>query len=153
MKPQHKPKKHYYPRPKYKARVDRHTSSLLTDHLVITPKFRGRVLKGGVAIECERQIRWTCKCLDVKILEMAVSEDHVHLFLQYPPKLSPSRITEKIKSNSSRELRKQFPHLVSWNKDALWASGCFHGSVGQGFDVVEKYIAGQKAYRGREKSL
>ena len=86
--------------------------------------------------------------MDVKILEMAVAEDHVHLFLQYPPKLSPSKITEKIKSNSARQLRTQFPHLVRWNKNALWAPGCFHGSVGQGFDVVEKYIAGQKRYHG-----
>ena len=86
--------------------------------------------------------------MDVKILEMAVAEDHVHLFLQYPPKLSPSKITETIKSNTSRQLRLKFPHLVRWNKNALWATGCFHGSVGQGFDVVEKYIAGQRRYRG-----
>ena len=132
---------------KYRPRLDRHTSSLLTDHIVITPKYRGRILKGEVAIECERQIRWTCKQLEVKIIEMAVAEDHVHLFLQYPPRLSPSKIIEKIKSNSSRKLRETFPHLVSWCPKALWAPGGFHGSVGQGFDVVERYITGQKQYR------
>ena len=121
---------------------------MLTNHIVITPKFRDKILKGGVAIECERHIRWTCKTMDVKILEMAIAEDHVHLFVQYPPKLAPSRIVETIKSNTSRELRREFPHLVKWNKGALWAPGSFHGSIGQGFDVVEKYIAGQKAYRG-----
>ena len=130
----------------YAQRTDRHTSSLLADHMVITPKYRARILKGDVADECERQIRWTCKMLDIDIIEMAVAEDHVHLFLQYPPKLSPSKIAEKIKSNSSRELRKRFPHLVRWNRSGLWAPGCFHGSVGQGFDVVEKYIAGQKRF-------
>ena len=142
------PKNTYRPKPRYKARVDRHTSSLLTDHMVITPKFRVKVLKGEIALECERQIRWTCKCLDVDILEMAVAEDHVHMFFQYPPKLSVSTITEKIKGNSSRQLRAQFPHLIRWSKNGLWASGCFHSSVGQGFDVVEKYIAGQRQYRG-----
>ena len=80
----------------YAQRTDRHTSSLLADHMVITPKYRARILKGDVADECERQIRWTCKMLDIDIIEMAVAEDHVHLFLQYPPKLSPSKITEKI---------------------------------------------------------
>ena len=145
---QYKPKKHYYPKQKYKVREDRHTSSMLTVHMVLTPKFRASILKGEIAVECERQIRWTCKCLDVKILEMAVSEDHVHLFLQYPPKLSPSTLTEKIKANSSRQLRKQFPQLVRWNKNGLWTTGCFHGSVGQGFDVVERYIARQRQYQG-----
>lgn len=121
---------------------------MLACHIVLTPKYRGKILKGGVAIDCEREIRWTCKTLDVKILEMAVAEDHVHLFLQFPPKLAPSKMVEKLKSNSSRQLRKKYPHLVKWCPKALWAPGCFHGSVGQGFDVVEKYIAGQKAYRG-----
>ncbi|MBA3046622.1 MAG: IS200/IS605 family transposase [Euryarchaeota archaeon] len=97
-----------------------------------------------VAIDCEREIRWTCKCLDVDIIEMAVAEDHVHLFLQYPPTLAPSRIMEAVKSNSSRHLRERYPQLVKWCKSALWAPGGFHGSVGQGFDVVERYIAGQK---------
>ena len=121
---------------------------MLTAHMVLTPKFRSRVLIDEIAVECERQIRWTCKCLDVDILEMAVSEDHVHLFIQYPPKLSPSTITEKIKANSSRQLRKQFPNLIVWNKSGLWTTGSYHASVGQGFDVVERYIARQRQYRG-----
>ena len=75
-------------------RNDRHTTSMLTDHIVITPKFRGVVLVGKVGKECGRQIRWICRTMDVKILEMAVADDHVHLFLQYPPKLSPSKIVE-----------------------------------------------------------
>ncbi|MCK5038994.1 MAG: IS200/IS605 family transposase [Thermoplasmata archaeon] len=125
-------------------RNDRHTTSMLTDHIVITPKFRGVVLVGKVGKECERQIRWTCKKMDVKILEMAVASDHVHLFVQYPPRLSPSRIVELIKTQSSRELRKKFPQLRSFHKTALWAPGCYHGSVGQGFDVVEKYISIQR---------
>lgn len=129
---------------KIEVRVDRHTSSLLTLHLVLTPKFRAKVLTGGVAITCERIIRQTCKNLEVDIIQMAVTEDHVHIFLQYPPRLAPSKISEAIKSNSSRELRAAFPHLVKWCKTALWAPGGFHGSVGQGFEVVQKYIAGQK---------
>jgi len=137
------------PRSKFRPRVDRHTTSLLTDHMVITPKYRGKVLKGEVAILCDRLIRDTCWKIDVDVLELAVAEDHVHLFVRYPPRLSPSKVVEKIKSNTSRELRDKFPHLLGWCPKALWAPGCYHGSVGQGFDVVERYVAGQKQYRGR----
>ena len=28
----------------------------------------------------------------------------------------------------------------------MWEPRCYHGSVGQGWDVVEKYISGQKGY-------
>ncbi|MBL7117538.1 MAG: hypothetical protein ISS94_01980 [Candidatus Syntrophoarchaeum sp.] len=28
----------------------------------------------------------------------------------------------------------------------MWAPSCYHESVGQGWEVVEKYISGQKNY-------
>ena len=126
---------------------------MLTDHMVYTPKYRGRVLTGPVAGECDRQIRHACLALDVDVLDLAVASDHVHLFVRYPPRLSPSVLAEKIKSNSSRELRRQFPHLVKWCKKALWAPGCYHGSVGQGFDVVHKYIDSQKHEHVKRPSI
>lgn len=127
----------------------RHTSSLLTDHLVFTPKFRARVLAGAVARDCDRIIRQTCLRMGVRVLGLAVGEDHVHLFVQYPPDLSPSRMAERVKCNTSRELRERHPGLVKWNKHGLWAPGCFHGSVGHGFDVVEQYIKSQQGFRGK----
>lgn len=117
---------------------------MLTDHMVFTPKYRGRVLVGPVARECGRQIRRACLALDVDVLDLAVAADHVHLFVRHPPRLSPSVLAEKIKSQTSRELRRQFPHLKRWCPKALWAPGCYHGSVGQGFEVVEKYISSQR---------
>ena len=61
-------------------------------------------------------------------------------------------IAKKIKGVSSRILRKEFPHLREWCGDHLWAPSCFHGSVGQGWEVVEKYIREQDKYEyNREK--
>ncbi len=40
-------------RPEKELRHDRHTGSLLTDHLVITPKYRGKILVGEVAFVAE----------------------------------------------------------------------------------------------------
>ena len=47
-------------------RHDRHTVSLLTDHLVIAPKYRGRILTGEVGFVAEgsyaeRVLRWALK--------------------------------------------------------------------------------------------
>jgi len=47
-------------------RHDRHTVSLLTDHLVFSPKYRGKVLLGEVAEAAEEIIRENCKELDSK---------------------------------------------------------------------------------------
>jgi hypothetical protein len=38
------------------------------------------------------------------------------------------------------------PQLKVWCPGHLWAPGCYHGSVGHGWDVVKKYISGQKGY-------
>jgi len=127
-----------------RIRRDRHTVSLISDHLVFSPKYRGKVLFGDVAKRAEDIFREICREHDIHIIEMAVNSDHVHLFINYTPKYSPSFIANMIKGKSSRRLRQEFPHLVNWCKKGLWARSCFHGSVGQGHDVVERYISSQK---------
>ena len=127
-------------------RHDRHTVSLLTDHLVFSPKYRGKVLLGEVEEAAEEIIRETCKELDIEVIDLAVNVDHVHLFIKYPPKYSVSWIAKRIKGRSSKLLRDKFPHLKEWCPGHLWAPSCYHGSVGHGWEVVEKYISGQKGY-------
>ncbi len=115
-------------------RHDRHTVSLLTDHMVFSPKYRGKVLAGEVAMVAEAIIRKTCKELDIEVIDMSVSPDHIHLFIQYPPKYSVSFIAKRLKGRSSRILRQEFPELKEWCKSSLWAPSCYHGSVGHGWE-------------------
>jgi putative transposase len=131
---------------RHDLRHDRHTVSLLTDHLVFSPKYRGKVLLGDVAEVAEEIIRETCKELDIEIIDMAVNVDHVHLFIKYPPKYSVSWIAKRLKGRSSKLIRDRFPHLREWCPGHLWAPSCYHGSVGHGWEVVEKYISGQKGH-------
>ena len=118
-------------------RHDRHTVSLLTDHMVISPKYRGKILvEKTIALALDGIIRKTCKDLNIEIIDMAVNVDHVHLFIKYPPKYSVSYIAKRIKGRSSRELRKAFPHLREWCNKSLsgtimfpwigraWMGGC-----------------------------
>ena len=131
---------------RHDLRHDRHTVSLLTDHLVFSPKYRGKVLLGEVAEAAEEIIRETCKELDIAVIDLAVNVDHIHLFIKYPPKYSVSWIAKRIKGRSSKLLRDRFPQLKEWCPGHLWAPSCYHGSVGHGWEVVEKYISGQKNY-------
>jgi hypothetical protein len=54
-------------------RHDRHTVSLLTDHLVFFPKYRGKMLVGDVAMIAEWIICKTCKEMDIEIIENGVA--------------------------------------------------------------------------------
>ena len=48
-------------------RHDRHTVSLLTDHMVFSPKYRGKILVGDVALALEGIIRKTCKEMKIEV--------------------------------------------------------------------------------------
>ncbi len=132
-------------------RHDRHSVSLLTDHMVFCTKYRFPLLHGKIAKRCEQIIKSVAKELDVRIIRMAVNPEHVHIFMKYPPKLSASKIAMKLKGASSYYLRKEFPELVQKVKKHLWAPSNYHGSVGQGFEVVENYIKSQNAHHRKEK--
>ena len=54
---------------RHDLRHDRHTVSLLTDHLVFSPKYRGKVLLGEVAEAAEEIIRENCKELDIEVID------------------------------------------------------------------------------------
>ncbi len=128
-------------------------------------------MAGEVAEAAEEIIRETCKELVIEIIDMAINVDHVHLFIKYPPKYSVSWIAKRIKGMSSKQtllekaftekcfaVRDRFPQLKEWCPDHLWAPSCYHKtfqksfiknasqSVGHGWELVERYISGQKGY-------
>ncbi len=100
----------------------------------------------------EGSICKTCKELGIEIIEIAVNPGHVHIFFKYPPKYSLSFIARRLKGRTSRILRKEFPHLKEWCGYHMWAPSCFHGSVGNGWDVVGKYIETQEVHHAKNAS-
>jgi REP element-mobilizing transposase RayT len=103
-------KKHYQ---RSSLRQDRHTISMITNHMVFTPKYRGKVLVGEIAIDCEKIIQEVCKQLNITILDIAVNPDHVHIFIQYPPNYKKrqqefaERERQRKKQKREREQKKQ----------------------------------------------
>jgi putative transposase len=124
---------------------------MLADHLVFCPKYRGAILKREVRDYTRKVILDICDELNLEIIRMAVGADHVHIFFRYSPKYSVSFIAQKIKGKSSRLIRERFPELRGWCPDSLWSPGCFHGSVGHGAEVVEKYIGSQEGLSLEER--
>jgi putative transposase len=68
---------------------------------------------------------------------------------RYPPKYSLSFIAKRLKGRTSRILRKEFPHLKEFCDEHLWAPSCYHGSAGNGWEVVGKYISGQDTHHAK----
>ena len=74
---------------------------------------------------------------------MEVVEDHVHVFLEAPPRYSPSEVVQIMKSISGREVFKKFPELRKqlWAGE-LWNDGYFVRSVGDKVtsEMIRRYI-------------
>ena len=74
---------------------------------------------------------------------MEVVEDHVHIFLEAPPKYSPAQLVQIIKSITAKEVFKKFHDLRKqlWAGE-LWNDGYFVRSVGDEVtaDIIRRYI-------------
>ena len=130
-------------------RKSSHTVFRITYHFVFIPKYRKPVLGGDVGRQVRTMIREICRSLDVEIVSGHVRPDHVHLLLNAPPRLSPSRIMQAIKGKTSHRLLQDYRHLRRefWGRH-LWARGHFVATSGNVTDdVVATYIEQQDVTR------
>ena len=116
-----------------------HAVFRLTYHFVFITKYRKPALRGEIGKAVRDLTREVCRSLDIEIVKGHVRPDHVHLLLDVPPRLAPSKVMQAIKGKTShhllqdyRKLRKEF-----WGRH-LWARGYFVATTG---NVSEKMIA------------
>ncbi|MFT4568338.1 MAG: putative transposase [Saprospiraceae bacterium] len=81
-----------------------HTKTRLTVHIVWVTKYRYKVLEGEPQKRCRDLKGQDCDALEIRILKGVVGKDHIHLHIEYPPKLSLSVMLKQLKGRSSRLL-------------------------------------------------
>jgi len=124
-----------------------HTVHCLHYHFVFSTKYRKPVLRGDIAIEVRDLIREIGRANEIEIVSGHVRPDHVHLLLDVPPHMAPSRVMQAVKGKTShhllmdrRKLRESF-----WGRH-LWARGYFVATSGNVTDeVIAEYIRLQGA--------
>lgn len=122
-----------------------HTSvTLINYHFVWIPRRRRKVLKGEIAERLKELIYQVSQEIEAKVLALEIMPDHVHLFLNCLPTMSPSDIMFRIKGRSAHELRKEFPDPLM-KMPSMWTRSYFCSSAGNvSSSAIEKYIANQK---------
>ena len=120
-------------------------------HLVWVTKYRFRVIDKEVEIALKWAIKDICDWKDIEILEGAVKAEHIHLYLQIPPKYSISDTMKWLKGKSSERLLQKFPALEKqyWGRH-LWARGYFVSTVGITDEIIRQYIQKQRDEELRE---
>ena len=128
-------------------RHGRHCVFLLHTHLVFVTKYRRVCFTDRVLKHMEEVFRSVCEDFEAELVQFEGEADHVHLLVNYPPKVALSRLVGSLKGVSSRHIREaDYPEIRKklW-EDALWSPSYFAGSCGgASIDVVKQYIEDQE---------
>lgn len=115
-------------------------------HLVLPTKYRRKIFNEGVfAYLGDILKRIKNYYPEIDILEVNHDQDHIHLLVSIPPKLSVGTVVRIVKANTARVLRIKFPFLkeVYWGNDGIWSEGYFVSTVGVNEEQIRKYIQKQ----------
>ena len=130
-----------------RIRHGRHCIFMMHVHLVFVTKYRRTCFTNRVLSHLEEVFRSVCHDFEAELVEFEGEDDHVHLLINYPPKVSISKLTGSLKGVSARRIRESnYPEIRKklWGK-ALWSPSYFAGSCGgASLDVIKQYIENQE---------
>ena len=123
---------------------------LMHVHLVFVTKYRREVFTKEILDDLRPMFASVCADFESELVEFDGEDDHVHLLVNYPPKVSVSNLVNSLKGVSSRMIRKKnYPSIRNklWG-GALWSPSYFAGSCGgASIAVIRQYIEQQQTPR------
>lgn len=115
---------------------------LINYHFVWIPRRRRPVLTGLIAERLKELLHIKAKELDIEIISLEIQPDHVHLFVNALPVLSPAQIIFRLKGYTARVLRKEFPILMKL--PSMWTTSYFVSTAGNvSNETIKRYIEAQ----------
>lgn len=121
-----------------------HTKWNYKYHIVFAPKYRRQVFDGSNRLEIGAILRELCRWKEVTIIEAEVCLDHVHMFLEIPPKLSVSTFIGYLKGKSSVMIYQRWGNLkYKYRNRSFWCRGYYVDTVGKNEVAIQKYIKEQ----------
>ena len=113
-------------------------------HIVFAPKYRRQVIYGQIKADIGRILRQLCEQKKVNIIEAEACPDHIHLFVEIPPKMSVSSFMGYLKGKSSTMLYEQFGELkYKFRNREFWCRGYYVDTVGKNESRIAEYIKNQ----------
>ena len=116
-------------------------------HFVFVTKYRREVFTKEVIDDLRGIFAKVCADFEAELVEFDGEDGHVHLLVNYPPKVSISMLVNSLKGVSSRLVRKKnYPSIRKklWG-GALWSPSYFAGSCGGApIEIIRQYIEQQQ---------
>ena len=116
-------------------------------HLVFVTKYRRGVFTKEILDDLRSMFASVCADFKAELVEFDGEDDHVHLLVNYPPKVAISKLVNSLKGVSSFLIRKKnYPTIKKklWG-GALWSPSYFAASCGGApIAIIRQYIEQQR---------
>ena len=115
-------------------------------HLIFVTKYRRKVFDADALDRLKAHFARVCGDFEARLVEMNGETDHVHLLVEYPPKVGVSSLVRSLKGVSSRMLRQERSDLAAhyW-KEMLWSPSYFAASCGGApLSIIKQYVEDQQ---------
>lgn len=121
---------------------------LMHVHLVFVTKYRRKVFTKSILQDLKGVFMSVCADFESKLVEFEGEGDHVHLLVEYPPKVAISKLVNSLKGVSSRLIKNRgYPSIQKalWGEN-LWSPSYFAGACGGApLTVIRQYIERQQS--------
>ena len=113
-------------------------------HIIFCPKYRRKVLINGIDERLKEILYDIAEEIDVEIKALEVMPDHVHMFIEFDPRINLHNVVKRLKGRSSHILREEYPSLKK-KLPSLWTRRYFSCTIGHiSEETIKQYVESQK---------
>ena len=124
-----------------------HTTWDCKYHLVWIPKYRKKIIYGGLRKYLGDVLRQLALQKESKVIEGHLMGDHVHMLVSIPPKYAVSQVVGYLKGKSAIHIARTYSgHKRNFIGQSFWARGYYVSTAGRDEDVVRRYISKQEEF-------
>jgi putative transposase len=121
-----------------------HTRANCKYHIVFTPKYRRQIIYGQIKKDVGEILRTLCERKGVTIIEAAACKDHIHMYVEIPPKYSVAEVMGYLKGKSSLMIFDRHANLkYKYGNRHFWCKGYYVDTVGRNEKKIAEYVRNQ----------
>ena len=125
-----------------------HSKYSLKVHLVFVVKYRKKLNNKDIDFFLKTKIKQIEEKSNFRVELLETDKDHIHLLIDYDPKVCLLQIVRRLKQETTFELWKVHESYLKkhfWKERTFWSDGYFACSIGEGtsYGTIQEYIKNQ----------
>lgn len=138
-------------------RTSAHSRYNISYHIAFCPKYRRKIFKNfNIDNDLKEAVRTMAPYHDWIIEELETDEDHLHVCVSAPPRYSPAKIVNLLKTWTYKHVYRKHPELkiFLWG-GKMWQQGYFVSTVSDRAtkEELRRYIRNQKRKQNQLKLI